>query len=50
VVEITPEFIEAVQRRQELIEITEMVLAELSGGIALALESGSDGGRLCGHT
>ena len=33
VIEIPVELIEAVQRRQELIEVAQMVLAELAGGV-----------------
>ncbi len=45
-VEIAVELIEAVDRRQKLVEIAEMVLAELAGGIAHGLERGRDGRRL----
>src|SRR5438477_12503685 len=38
VIEVAEEFVEAVDGRQELIEIAEMVLAELAGGIALRFE------------
>ena len=38
VVEIAEELIEAVNRRQKLVAVAEMVLAELSGHIALRLE------------
>ena len=43
VIEITEEFVEAVNGRQELVEIAEMVLAELAGGIAHRLERRRDG-------
>src|SRR5512135_2439419 len=49
VIQVAPELIEPVQCRQELIEVAKMVLAELSSGIAQALESRSDGWRLRGH-
>jgi hypothetical protein len=38
VIEVAEEFIEAVNGRQEFVAVAEMVLAELSGGIALWLE------------
>src|SRR5262249_11477408 len=38
VVEIAEELVEAMYGRQELIQIAEMVLAELSGGVAVRLE------------
>ena len=43
-IEVAQEFVEAVQRRQKLVLVTEMVLAELPGGIALRLEQRRDGG------
>ena len=45
-VEIAEELVEAVQRRQELVLVAEMVLAELPGGIAERLEQRRDGGVL----
>ena len=48
-VEIAVEFIEAVIGRQHVIEIAEMVLAELSRRVALVLEGGCDGDRLFRH-
>src|SRR5687768_13976221 len=42
VIEIAPEFVEAVHRRQMLVAITEVVLAELAGGVALRLEQSRD--------
>src|SRR6516164_2641598 len=39
------EFVEAVDRRQVLVQIAEMVLAELSGGVAERLQHGSQ--RAC---
>jgi len=44
VVEIAEELIEAVQRGQEFVTVTEVVLAELPGGVALLLEHGGNGG------
>src|SRR5262249_4783184 len=38
VIKIAEEFIETVNRRQELVAVTEMILAELCGGVALRLE------------
>ena len=38
VVEIAEELVEAVDRRQELVAVAEMVLAELAGRVALRLE------------
>ena len=49
VVQIAEELIEAVQRRQVLVQVAEMVLAELSGGIALRLERGGDRAGLGRH-
>ena len=43
VVEVAVEFVEAVHRRQELVAVAEMVLAELAGGIAERLEQLGDG-------
>src|SRR5206468_4735725 len=42
VIEVAEEFVEAVDGRQEFIQIAEMVLAELSSLIALGFEGGSD--------
>ena len=38
VVEVAEELVEAVHRRQELVAVAEMVLAELAGGVALRLQ------------
>src|SRR5690349_16210780 len=46
VIKIAEEFIEAVDRGQEVILVAKMVLAELSGNIALRLQRGSNGTRL----
>src|SRR5262249_53541886 len=48
-IEITKEFIEAVDGRQKLVEITEVVLAELTGGISHGFEGRGDGRRLGWH-
>ena len=49
VVEVAEELIEAVHRRQELVEVAQMVLAELAGGVAHRLERRGDGRRLGRH-
>src|SRR5947199_10853990 len=49
VIEVAEEFVEAVDSGQELIQIAEMVLPELAGGVALRFERGSDGASLCGN-
>ena len=49
VVQVTEELVEAVQRRQILVEIAEVVLAELARGVSHRLESGRDGRRFVGH-
>src|SRR5262249_49842206 len=43
VVEVAKEFIEAVDRRECLIAVADMVFAELAGGIAEALEQSPNG-------
>ena len=43
VVEIAEEFVEAVHRRQELVLVAEMVLAELAGRVAERLQEFGDG-------
>ena len=43
VIKIAKELVEAVHGRQELVAVAEVVLAELSGGIALRLEQLGDG-------
>src|SRR5262249_22961060 len=47
---ISEEFIEAVYRRQILVQIAEVVLAELPGGVALRLQGASKRHRLRGDT
>ena len=42
VVEVAEELVEAVHRRQELVAVAEVVLAELAGGVALLLERRRD--------
>src|SRR5438552_15960573 len=42
VIEVTKEFIEAVDGGQELIEIAQMIFAELAGGVALRFERGGN--------
>ena len=52
VIEVTEELIEAVHRRQELVQIAEVVFAELPGRVALRLERGGEGTGLaqaCRH-
>src|SRR5690349_7214444 len=49
-VQIAEEFIEAVQGRQILVQITEMVFAELASGVALRLKCSGKGCRLIRHT
>jgi hypothetical protein len=49
VIEIAEELIEAVVGRQHVVEIAEMVLAELAGRVALVLEAGRDGDELLAH-
>ena len=46
VIEVAEEFVEAVHGRQELVEVAEVVLAELAGRIAHRLEHRRDGRRL----
>jgi hypothetical protein len=48
-IEIAEELVEAVNGRQELIEITEMVLAELSCGVAHGLQHRGNSGRSSGQ-
>ena len=50
VIEIAEELVEAVHRRQELIAVAEMVLAELAGGIAERLQRFGDGDVLGAQT
>ena len=42
VIQVAEEFVEAVDGGQELIEIAQVVLAELAGGVALRFERGGD--------
>ena len=42
VIEVAEELIEAVNGGQELIEVAQVVLAELAGGVALRFERGGD--------
>ena len=49
VVEVAEELVEAVHRRQELVQVAEVVLAELPGGVALRLQRGGDGDGLGRH-
>ena len=46
VIEVAEELVEAVHRRQELVAVAQVVLAELAGGVAHRLERGGDGHRL----
>jgi hypothetical protein len=50
VVQITEEFVEAVQGWQELVQVAQVVFAELAGGVAHGLEHGGDCRRLVGHS
>ena len=47
VVEVAEELVEAVHRRQELVAVAEMVLAELAGGVALRLQQLGDASGPC---
>src|SRR5262249_12760415 len=49
VIEIPEELIEAVQRRQELIEVAQMVLAELAGGVTHGFQHGGNSRRGIRH-
>ena len=46
VVEVAEELVEAVDGRQELVEVAQVVLAELAGGVAHRLQRRGDGRRL----
>jgi len=46
VVQIPEELVEAVHRRQELVQVAEVVLPELSRGVALRLEGRGERARL----
>ena len=48
VVEVAEELVEAVDRRQELVQVAQVVLAELAGGVAHRLQRRRDGRRLAG--
>src|SRR3954454_9134094 len=50
VIEIAKELIEAMNSRQKLIQIAQVVLAELTGLIALSFERGSNGASLCRYS
>ena len=47
-VQVAEELIEAVQRRQVFVQVAEVVLAELAGGVAQGLERGGDRAGLSG--
>jgi hypothetical protein len=49
VIQITPELVEAMDGRQELIAITEMIFAELPCSVAHRLQHCCDGWRLRRH-
>ena len=49
VIEVAEELIEAVDGRQKLIEVAEVVLAELAGGVPHRLQDGGDGAGLGGE-
>ena len=49
VIEVAEELVEAVHGRQVLVQIAQVVLAELSGGVAQRLQHGGDRHRLVGH-
>ena len=49
VVEVAEELVEPVDRGQELVEVAQVVLAELAGGVAHRLEGRGDGRRRGGH-
>jgi hypothetical protein len=46
VIQIAEEFVEAVNRRQELVLVAEVILAELAGGIAHRFQHCRNGYRL----
>ena len=46
VIEVAEELVEAVDGRQELVEVAEVVLAELAGGVAQVFERRGDGAGL----
>src|SRR5262249_11571278 len=47
VIEVAEELVEAMNRRQELVAVAEMVFAELAGGIAERFQRLGDGDVLC---
>jgi hypothetical protein len=49
VIEVAEELVEAVIRREHVVEIAEVVLAELAGGVALVLQERGDGDELLAH-
>ena len=49
VIEVAEELVEAVHRRQELVQVAQVVLAELPGGVAHRLQRGGDRRRLRRH-
>src|SRR4029077_17062388 len=49
VVEVAEKFVEAMQRRQELVQVAEVVLTELACSVALCFERGGDGASLGRH-
>ena len=49
VIEVAEELVEAMHRRQELVAVAQVVLAELAGGIAQRLEGRGDRRRLGRH-
>ena len=49
VVEVAEELVEAVDRRQRLVAVADVVLAELSGGVAEVLEQAADRGVELAH-
>jgi hypothetical protein len=49
-VEVAVELIEAMQRRQELIEVAQMVLAELAGGVTHGFQHGGNSRGGIRHT
>ena len=42
VIQVAKEFVEAVDRRQEFIQVAQMILAELAGGVPLRFERGGN--------
>ena len=49
VVEIAEELVEAVKRREVFVEIAQVILAKLAGGVPHRPKSGRDRGRLSRH-